>query len=81
MSLKSSMWIEGKGMQGAVLKQGIIHLIPSGRIRGIPRQTGISLKIMLHECQFLTKGTGSVEGFQNGQDLEKVHPGRGGNWF
>ena len=25
---------------------------------------------MLHECQFLTKGTGSAGGFQNGPDQD-----------
>lgn len=35
-----SMWIEGKGMKEAVFEQGIIHLIPSGWIRGIPGQAG-----------------------------------------
>lgn len=75
----NSMWIGGKGMRGAVFEQGIIHLIPSGWIRGIPGQSGSALKIMLHECQFLTKGTGSVGGFQNGQNRTeapwKIHPG------
>lgn len=37
-----SMWIEGKGMKEAVFEQGIIHLIPSGWIRGIPGQAGSS---------------------------------------
>lgn len=65
------MWIGGKGMQGAVFEQGVIHLIPNDWIRDIPWQTGLSLKKMPHECQFPTKGTGSGEGFQNGQDQDR----------
>lgn len=37
-----SMWIGGKAMKEAVFEQGIMHLIPSGWIRGIPGQAGSS---------------------------------------
>ena len=59
----------GQRNERAVFEQDIIHLIPRGWIRGIPGQAG-SLNRMLHECQFLTKGTGSAGGFQNGPDQD-----------
>lgn len=65
------MWFRGKGMKGAVSERGIIHLIPSGWIRGIPRQAGSGCRLCYTNVNFSQKALSSVEGFQNGQAQDR----------
>lgn len=75
------MWIGGKGMEGAVFEQGLIHLIPRGWIRGIPGQAGSGCKLRLRDVHFGQKAWQEPwkvsECTRPGwRHLGKVHPGR-----